>query len=193
MECTKARALDQTPEKGANIEPKSSPNPQKIVRKSTQIAPGGHRGDLGRFGGLRGRSRDALGCARGTLATLPARLGRPPDTPGTPRSDQKVRLGGPESTFWSVLFGQSFARRSRDDFRTFLGHSGEARTSDSIAPASVLGRSSVFRRNARSTTKSIEKGSKMVPRSLQKAPRETVREARRAPNGQSERRSFVFF
>ena len=103
-----------------------------------QNRSGAPRGDLGRFGGLRGCSRDAPGGARRALATLPARLGTPLDAPGTPRSDQKVCPGGPASISGSVLFGQSFARRSRDDFRRFLGRSGEARTSILLRPASVL-------------------------------------------------------
>ena len=142
----------------------------RIAHRTSKIAPGGPRGDLGRFGGLRGCSRDAPGGARRALATLPARLGTPPDAPGTPRSDQKASPGGPESICGSVLFGQSFARRSRNDFRTFLGPSGEVRTSILLRPASVLRGSSVFRRNARSTTKATEKGSEMVPRSPQIAP-----------------------
>ena len=147
----------------------------RIAHRTSKIAPGGPRGDLGRFGGLRGCSRDAPGGARRALATLPARPGTPPDAPGTPRSDQKASPGGPESICGSVLFGQSFARRSRNDFRTFLGPSGEVRTSILLRPASVLRGSSVFRRNARSTTKSTEKGSKMVPRSLPKVVPDTSR------------------
>ena len=68
----------------------------RIANRTSKIAPGGPRGDLGRFGGLRECSRDAAGGARRALVTLPARLGTPLDTPGTPQSDQKVSSGGPE-------------------------------------------------------------------------------------------------
>ena len=95
----------------------------KIDRKATQLAPGGPRGDLERFGGLRGCSRDAPGDTREALGTAPDRLGTPPEDPGTSRSDPKVRPGDPEGTFLSVLFGQSVARRCRSDFRTISGRS----------------------------------------------------------------------
>ena len=92
-------------------------------------------GDSGGFGGAPGTLREALG----ELSRPPwSALGRSRTPPGTPRSDQKVSPGGLESIFGSVLFRQSLARRSRDDFRTFLGRSGEARTSFLLRPASVL-------------------------------------------------------
>ena len=90
----------------AKIERKSP----KIDRKAPQLAPGGPRGDLERFGGLRGCSRDAPGDTREALGAPPDRLGTPPEDPGTSRSDQKVRPGNPEATFLSVLFGQSPTR-----------------------------------------------------------------------------------
>ena len=124
-------------ENRANIERKSIRNRSEIDQQSTQNAPGGPRGNRGRCGGLRERSRDTPGDARRALGTPPEHLGTPPDAPRRPQSDRKVRPGGPESTFLSVLFGQLFARCSRSDIRTFLGRSGEAWTSDSIAPASV--------------------------------------------------------
>ena len=110
----------------------------RIAHRTSKIAPGGPLGDLGRFGARRGCSWDAPGGARRALATLPARPGTPPDAPWTPRSDQKASRGGPESICGSVLFGQSFARRYRNDFRTFSGPSGEVRTSILLRPASVL-------------------------------------------------------
>ena len=150
---------------------------------TVQIALGRSKRCPGASGAIRG----ILGTRRDTPRALPGRSGTPPelardppgpprdthghprDAPGTPRGDRKVRPRGPESTFVSVLFGQSFARRSRNDFRTFLGHSGDAWTSISIAPASVFGRSSRFRPDGRSTTKSFENGPKLVPESLKRS------------------------
>ena len=125
-------------ENEAKIDRTSNENPRKTNQKSSQIAPGGPRDDRRRFGGLRGRSRNAPGSTRGARGTPPERLGTAPDAPGTSPSNRKGRPGGPESTFWSVLLGQSLVRRPRSDFRTFLGCSGEARTSILLRPASVL-------------------------------------------------------
>ena len=74
-----------------------------------------------------------------------------------------MRLGGPESTFVSVLFGQLLARRSQSDFRTILGSVAEGATRNPIAMAHTDCMSGVFRLNARSTTKSLENWYKHGP------------------------------
>ena len=113
-------------------------------------------GDSGGFGGAPGTLREALGELSGRLAT-------PPERHWTPRSDRKVRLGGPESTFVSVLFGQSLAKRSQSDFRTILGSVAEGATRNPIAMAHTDCMSGVFRPSAWSTTKSLDKWCKHGP------------------------------
>ena len=123
--------------------------PTKNHPKSLPGALGATEGDSEGFGGAPGTLREALG----------ELSGRPWSASGrhwTPRSDRKVRLGGPESTFVSVLFGQSLARRSQSDFRTILGSVAEGATRNPIAMAHTDCMSGVFRPSARSTTKSLE-------------------------------------
>jgi len=130
--------------------------PTKNHPKSLPGALGATEGDSGGFGGAPGTLREALG----------ELSGRPWSASGrhwTPRSDRKVRLGGPESTFVSVLFGQSLARRSQSDFRTILGSVAEGATRNPIAMAHTDCMSGVFRLNAWSTTKSFENWYKHGP------------------------------
>ena len=123
--------------------------PTKNHPKSLPGALGATEGDSGGFGGAPGTLREALG----------ELSGRPWSASGrhwTPRSDRKVRLGGPESTFVSVLFGQSLAKRSQSDFRTILGSVAEGATRNPIAMAHTDCMLGVFRPSAGSTTKSLE-------------------------------------
>ena len=157
------RSVRQANENGPKIDHKAVQNRATITPKSIKIDPN-------RSQGPSGRSR----AIRDTSGALPDRSGRcsessrddpgaPRDAPGAPRdpqSDRKVRPGGPESTFLSVLFGQSFARRSRSDFRTISGSLVEAATRNPLAMAQSKLMSDVFCQNARSTPKTTKNRAK---------------------------------
>ena len=156
----------------------------RIAHRTPKIAPGGPRAGLGRFGGLRGCSRDAPGGARRALATLPARLGTPPDAPGTPRSDQKVSPGIP-NRFLGAFFSDS---RSRDAPGTIFGRfwvprGRSGRRFCCALPVFCEGRAFFVETPARpqKRTKKARKWSPDRPRSLPKVVPDPPRATWRAP------------
>ena len=106
----------------------------RIAHRTSKIAPGGPRGDPGRFGGLRGCSRDAPGGARRALASPPERLGTPPDAPRDPPERPKSEPGRPRIDFWERSF-QTVARETLPGrFSDVFGSLGGGPDVDSAAP-----------------------------------------------------------
>ena len=165
----------------------------RIVHRTSKIAPGGPRGDLGRFGGLRGCSRDAPGGARRTLGTPPGAPRDAPERPRDPPERSKSEPGKPRSDFLERSFRTVVRETLPERFLDLFRPLGGGLDVDSAAPCQCFVRVERFSSKRpldhKIDRKRLENGPQIAP----KSPRETVQPPRRAPNGQSERRSFDFF